>query len=162
MTFADAVRSIPGPIGEACQSGKQALKGEHRDQVRCSNSRRFSGSINLEAAVLAVDGQEQQGNLWDYGLGFRERDGSESAVWVEIHPASTTEVSTVLKKLAWLQRWLHSEARELEALTHQEGRPARFIWLATASGVHIRPGTPQARRLQQAGLALPRQVVELG
>lgn len=158
MSFEAAVKAAPAPVCDAYRPGKQALKGEHRDLIRCRDTRRFTGSIDLEAA-LADDAQAA--NLWDYGIGVRLRGDSEHAIWVEIHPAATTEVSTFLRKLAWLQTWLRTEAKALGALSQPSDEIETFVWIATDAGVHIRPGSPQARRLQQAGLRLPRQVLEL-
>lgn len=160
MTFEDAVRESPAPVSDAYQPGKQALKGEHREQVACAQPRRFTGSIDLEAALVAGRVQTAM-NPWDYGIGFRERDGREVALWIEVHPATTREVSTVLKKLAWLQGWLRQEAPELQALSHGRSAGGSFFWLATAAGVHITPNSSEARRLAAAGLALPRRTLEL-
>ncbi len=160
MTFEDAVRKAPLPVCNAYQPGKQALKGEHRDQVTCRDSRRFTGSVDLEAAINVTQDQETM-NPWDYGFGFRERDGREVAVWIEVHTASTTEVSAVLRKLEWLQRWLRYEAPALHGLSQGCSGGNNYFWLATAAGVHITPNSPQARRLRQAGLDLPRRSLKL-
>jgi hypothetical protein len=160
MTFEDAVGAAVAPIFDAFHAGKQALKGEHRDLVKCRNARRFTGSIDLEAALMSSPPREQI-NPWDYGLGFRENDGREAAIWIEVHPASTSEVTTILKKLEWLRNWLRNEAPELHAMSRRSSGESCFLWLATPAGVHIRSGSPQARRLQQAGLTLPRQTIEL-
>jgi hypothetical protein len=160
VTFEDAVKTAPPPVSDAYQPGKQALKGEHRDQVACRDPRRFTGSVGLEAALNTSQGQMAM-NPWDYGIGFREGDGREVALWIEVHPASTTEVSTVLKKLAWLQNWLSREAPALHALTSSRSAGKSYFWLATTSGVHITDTSPQARRLRLAGLDLPRRTLEL-
>ena len=160
MTFEDAVRTAPVPVCDAYQPGKQALKGEHRDQVTCTEPRRFTGSIGLEE-VMSKSPTQVPTNPWDYGIGFRERDGHEVALWIEVHPASTTEVSTFLRKLEWLQSWLRQEASALHALSQRRLGASNYFWLATAAGVHISATSPQARRLRQAGLDLPRQRLEL-
>jgi hypothetical protein len=92
---------------------------------------------------------------WDYAIGLK-KGKPEVAVWIEVHPASTSEVATVLKKLQWLKKWLKNQAPKLATLTAAQS----YYWAAT-SGVHIRPGSPQARQLQLAGLALPRSRVVL-
>jgi hypothetical protein len=160
MTFEEAVRATPGPVRDAYQPGKQALKSEHRDQVTCPQPRRFTGSIDLEAALLQ-DSATAPSNPWDYGIGFRERTGQEVAIWVEVHPASTAEVSTVLKKYGGLRDWLRDKAPALNALSQGSSLGVNFVWLATEAGVHIPPGSPQARKLRQAGLATPRRRLEL-
>lgn len=158
MSFEKAVKAAPAPVCDAYHPGKQALKGEHREMIRCQDPRRFTGSIDLEAA-LADDARVT--NPWDYGIGVRLPGGSECAIWVEVHPAATTEVSTFLRKLTWLRSWLRTQAAALDALSRPSVGVETFVWIATNAGVHIRPGSPQARRLQQSGLRLPRQVLEL-
>lgn len=157
-TFAEAVRQTPPPVDGAYRPGKQALRGEHRDLVDCDDPRRFTGSINLEEAL--AQSTMALGNPWDYGVGFRERSGQETAIWIEVHPAYTSEVSAVLRKLQWLRAWLEKEAPALNVLS--SGRPdGHFFWLSTATGVHITPGSPQARRLRQAGLPMPQRRLRL-
>ena len=50
MTFKEAVEAAPYPVKEKYRSGKQALNG-HRDRVNCKDSRRFTGSIDLDSAL---------------------------------------------------------------------------------------------------------------
>lgn len=110
--------------------------------------------MTFEEAGLTQNSTKIPPHLWDYGLGFRQLNGQEVAIWIEVHTASTTEVSVVLRKHAWLRGWLRDEAPALDELTQQGGR---FVWLATEAGVHIQANSPQARRLRQAGLDLPRR-----
>lgn len=157
MTFENAVLALPQPVNAGYQSGKHALKGEHRWQVECDDDTRIAGSVNLD---LACERSHPNAHRWDYGLGFRERNGSESAIWLEVHPATAGEVSTVLRKRSWLVEWLRTEARDLAKLTARR-QGVSFYWLATGSGVHIRPGSQHARRLQAVGLDLPRRKIVL-
>ena len=92
---------------------------------------------------------------WDYGIGIQK--GKPYAIWVEVHPADTSNVDEVLKKLAWLKDWLAHAAQPLHALTPQQ---SAYHWLAT-DGVHINQSSPQARQLNQAGLTMPRRVLNL-
>jgi hypothetical protein len=158
MTFQEAVEQAPAELQQAFRPGKQALQGQHRDQITCSDARRFTGSIDLDSALSRSE-IHGSANRWDYGLGFRQGAG-ESAIWIEVHPVSTGEVGTVLRKLSWLRTWLRDEAPSLFALTkhNQAGKP--FVWLATGS-VHLRPGSREARILNEAGLDLPRRKLEL-
>jgi hypothetical protein len=124
-TFSGAVHATPSVAG-AFQPGKQALRKEHRSKVICRDSRRFTGSLDLEHALPPAGAGERR---WDYGLGFKEGRGRESALWVEIHPASTSEVDTVLAKLRWLRGWLRSQAPRLNALSARPGSRKAFFWL---------------------------------
>lgn len=158
MTFEEAVKAGPQEIQDAYQPGKQALKGSHREQVSCSDSRRLTGSIDLDDA-LSTAPDHAAANRWDYGLGFHTGT-REIAIWIEIHPAAAGEVGTVLRKYEWLRRWLRDEAPALNQLTPSDASQS-FVWLATPAGVLIRPGSHEARRLNQAGISLPRRKLEL-
>jgi hypothetical protein len=131
--------------------GLQAL-GNHRRRVQCADIQRLIGSVALDDELKAKYPNDPR---WDYGIGLRTGKG-ESAVWIEVHPASTSEVTTVLTKLRWLKNWLKTQALLLDKLTTAQA----YYWVAT-SGVHIRPGSPQARRLQLAGLPSPRSRIIL-
>lgn len=158
MTFREAVAAGPEPLRDAFQPGKLAMKGEHRGKVECADTRRWRGSTDLDAAYARL---QPTSHRWDYGLGFRERNGVEVAVWIEVHPATTGEVEVILRKYEWLCGWLKTEARELAALSRRASGERSFFWLATESGTHIRPGSLHARRLQAAGFDLPRQKIVL-
>lgn len=157
MTFEQAVRSAPDPVPEAFRPGKQALKNQHRAKVHCGDSHRPTGSVDLDECLQETN-EHRNSPRWDYGLGYRA-DNAEVALWIEVHPASTSDVDTVLKKLHWLKNWLREEASDLWSLTTKHDSP--FFWLATRAGVHIRPGSPQDRRLRMAGLGAPQQVIQL-
>lgn len=159
MTFEDAVKASPHEVQASLRPGKQALKGAHREQVTCPDSRRFTGSIDLDAALAATQ-EHSASSRWDYGIGLRV-DDQEIAIWVEIHPASAGEVNTVLRKHKWLRTWLQEEAPALNSLTTSQAGVRRYIWLATASGVNLRPGSREARRLNEAGISSPRHKLEL-
>lgn len=138
------------------------MAAPHSKQVQCSTTRRLTGSVALDAE-LRRDPSHSRAARWDYGIGYASPAGVERALWIEIHPANTSEVSRVLEKLAWLKRWLHEEAVELGALTTlgHESSPGPYVWLATESGTHIQSGSSAARRLAQAGLDRPRRTLRL-
>jgi len=113
--------------------------------------------FNLHAAVL--DDYRDLVRSFFSIADDRARDDVERAlvaVWIEVHPASTSEVTTLLNKLRWLKTWLKERAPALYKLTASQS----YYWLATR-GVHIRQGSPQARQLRLAGLSLPRKRVTL-
>ncbi|HPC84391.1 MAG TPA: hypothetical protein P5234_03600 [Thermoanaerobaculaceae bacterium] len=155
MTFAEAVHQAPEPVARSLKPGKQAL-GRYSAAVECDDSRRFVGSIALDSALAATLPEAPR---WDFGLGLK-CGNQEAAVWLEVHTATTSEVPCVLAKLSWLKKWLAEQAPALWGLTGI-ANPA-FLWLATDAGVHIRPGSPQALRLNRAGLGLPRKTAVLG
>jgi hypothetical protein len=149
VNFRKAVARTSSLGADRYHPGLQALGG-YSDKVRCSNPRRFTGSVDLNEVF--------PNSPWDYGIGFLE-GMQEVALWIELHPAYTSEVTIFLKKLTWLKDWLGTEARELWKLTQKSSEPYR--WLATG-GVHIAKNSRQARQLQEAGVSFPREVIELG
>lgn len=158
MRFREAVIRTPQLGTDAYRPGKQAL-GKHGSRVVCRSgeeSRRFTGSVNLDEALRDVYPNAPR---WDYGLGVRTGRTPEIAVWIEVHPAYTSEVEAVLNKLEWLKNWLRENAEFLWELTCRNPKQAYF-WLASG-GVHIPKTSPQARRLSQMGMGFPREVIEL-
>ncbi len=159
MSFEEAVREAPSPVGCACRSGLQALKRADRSRVTCAEPRRLTGSVSLDSA-LARETQHANAPRWDYGIGYKPRRGAERAIWVEVHPASTSSVGEVINKLNWLRMWLREDAPQLASLTVSNGTTRPFVWIATA-GVHIPRNSRQARQLSTAGLEMPRRVLRL-
>jgi len=159
QTFPAAVASSPPKVAAALQPGKQALTKKHRAQVTCADEQRWTGSLDLDAA-LAQEPPHTSANRWDYGLGYQDPAGRESAVWVEVHSAETSEVSTVIRKLRWLQAYLPAHCPDLWKLTLASPASMRFVWVA--SGRHsILATSPQRRALQAAGLDPPRSKFDL-
>ena len=152
MTFEKAVRNAPHPVNGAYRSGIQTLENRHRDRVSCADSRRLTGSINLDSALAKQPGHADRPR-WDYGLGYRPANGREQAIWVEIHSATTNEVSAVLRKLQWLRAWLSADAEHLKQLTDIADADFRFVWVASA-GVRINRNSRQYRQLSQSGIRL--------
>ena len=157
-TFRDAVADAPSPVNQAYRHGKQALEGRHRKLVTCSDTQRLTGSIDLDA-TLAQEPEYVNQSRWDYGIGYRPRMGTERAVWVEVHTATTTEVSAVIKKLEWLRAWLRAEAEQLNRLTSDVGQDS-FVWIAS-NGDHILRNSPQFRKLQNTAIRRPRKQLAL-
>ncbi|AKT39530.1 uncharacterized protein CMC5_036770 [Chondromyces crocatus] len=158
LTFGDAVTTVPALAG-VLEAGKQALKKDHRKQVTCDDETRWTGSIDLDAALMQHPQHASQ-NRWDYGMGYLDPAGKESAIWIEVHSAETGEVSTVIRKLAWLKAYLPEHCPDLWTLTHASREELRFVWIA--SGRYAIPKhMPQMRMLRAAGLDPPVQRLHL-
>ena len=150
MTFREAVEDAPPPLNGAYREGIQALEHRHRGRVTCGDSRRLTGSIDLDKA-LAREPYHAKAPRWDYGVGYRPKNGPEQAVWVAVHSATTKEVSAVLRKLEWLRDWLNGDAEQLRRMTNAAAEDRRFVWIASAN-VRIPRNSPQARRLSASGI----------
>ena len=157
MTFKTAVKAAPHPVNGAYRRGKQALERKHRALVVCKEPALLTGSIDLDATLRQ---QKPNDNRWDYGLGLRPQKGRELAVWVEVHSATTSEVSTVLRKLQWLKDWLNGEAEQLKRLTQRTKDHPPYVWIAS-KGDRINRTSRQFRELSQSGLSLKSRRLEL-
>lgn len=97
MFFENIVESI-GDIENCYKAGLQALEGNDSTKIRVQNTRKINGSVNLDACTVE---KYPTDNRWDYIIGYKEM-----LFFVEIHPASTSNVSEVVKKVVWLKQWL--------------------------------------------------------
>ncbi|MFN3630678.1 MAG: hypothetical protein ACK4XK_11590 [Casimicrobiaceae bacterium] len=136
-------------IQTALRPGLKAL-GVHSRRIKVASPWKAECSIDLDQALHAQHPNEPR---WDYGVELTF--GQHRAIdWVEVHPAYSSEVGTVLAKLAWLKRLL--------ATGEANGAcsAGSFHWLATDAGVHI--DSAPRRRLNAAGLRMPQSMLQLG
>lgn len=141
--FQKAVEGTP-EISTAYRSGLQALKRSDRGAFDVADTRLLDGSVDVDTAVQEKYPNE---NRWDYAIGY-----SGKVCYVELHPAYTSEVSTIEKKLKWLKTWLKEEAPLLDAIP--KAIPA-FVWAQTGKGA-ILPQSSQAKRLATLGIKVTR------
>jgi hypothetical protein len=142
MTFENSVKACPDLAGQL-KPGLQALRHVDRAYVTCNKTRNLAGSVNLDEAL---SDNCPQAPRWDYVVGLQRRGNPDKAIWLEVHPASSTgEVDVVLKKLAWLKEWCSDNAAALFEL------PGDYIWMATGS-VAFPASSPQRRKLAAAGI----------
>ena len=147
--------ATPTPVANAYQPGLQALAGNHRRLISCSDDRCLTGSVDLDDAL----GQEQPNEpRWDYGVGYRHQD-DEYAVWVEVHSAQTSEVKQVLRKLRWLKDWLNADGQPLRRITADNGSIPAYVWIASGRN-RLPRHTRQAKLAAQEGIK-PRKSLEL-
>lgn len=79
-------------------------------------------------------------------IGWTHEGHAEVAVWLEVHPASSTgNMKDIVEKLEWLRRWMSTRGQGFQRL------PGIKIWLAT--GRCVFKGTdPKLKQLQQLGV----------
>ena len=87
MTFRETVEAAQSPVSDACREGKQALESRHRAHVTCWDSRRLTGSVDLDQPLAQEPGCASAPR-WDCGFGYAPKRGAERAVWVEFHSAT--------------------------------------------------------------------------
>ena len=138
MSFQSAIENTT-LLKDHLKNGLQAL-GSNSSKVKPSDTRKCEGSVNIDNAVEL---KFPSSNRWDYAVGYNGK-----TYFIEIHPADTSEVKTVLEKLTWLKILLIENAPELNK------EPKSFHWIASG-GVHILPNSPQARKLALSGISQP-------
>ena len=149
MTFKQAVPDAPSPVDDAYCEGVRALKKGHRKCVECSDANRLTGSVDLDSELQQVP-EHANASRWDYGIGYRPKNGPEQAVWVEVHSAKASEVSAVLKQLQGLRVWPNGEGVEqLRQMTDAAGKDIRFVWVASG-GANIPRNSRQYQQLNMS------------
>ncbi|MDR0865987.1 MAG: hypothetical protein LBO74_13795 [Candidatus Symbiothrix sp.] len=136
MTFKEAVEITP-EIVNGFQTGLTAL-GKHKEKIAVSNTRLLEGSVDIDLTTKPLYPHE---NRWDYALAYDKK-----VYFVEVHPANTSEVDVVLKKLQWLKDWLKNKAPHISSLKAD----APYYWIQS-SNFAIKT-SPQYRRISQAKL----------
>lgn len=142
-------------------AGLRALAGPHRAGVSISEPRRLQHSVNLDGAISAT---RSTGKQWDYIVGWCTAQGADCCCFVEVHPANAAHVGDVVAKKHDAEVWLAESARPVAELGAASagviGGPV-WHWVATEATITIRAGSPQSRRLAQAGISGPKRRVEL-
>ena len=129
-------------ISTAYKVGLQAIKNCDKPKISATDSYKLNGSVDIDSTVTDLYPEE---NRWDYAIGY---DGK--ICFVEVHPATTSEVEKILKKLSWLKQWLKDKAPKLSNMPKSK---EPYIWLST-SGVGILKTSSQFRKLSGSGIKL--------
>ena len=142
MNFKKAVEDTPG-LKDAYRLGLQALRAEDRPHIEAEDTRRLTGSVDVDAAYLPVD---VYGNRWDFGIAYQHTNRkAEVAYWVETHTASDSQVKVVIKKARWLLNWLRGEGKGLAEFEKD------ILWVSSGATTFTL-SAPQKKQMAQAGL----------
>ena len=133
-------------LSQHVRRGLQAM-GKHSKCVQVQHGK-VTASADLDTALAQRLPNEPR---WDYGLEIAAGNGTR-LVWIEVHPAISSEVEAVCRKLRWLRQFL-KQSQACQTLPHA------FHWVATDSGVHI--DATRRRRLAAVGLKMPTQCVSV-
>ena len=151
MKFRRAVEGTPD-VANAYRPGLQAVPPVDRRRMTCSKAAKLAGSINLDEAVKALYPNAAR---WDYGIGLSLSRQDDRVIWVEVHPAVTSNVKDMIRKLDWLRNWLRTSAPKIRTLGENQ-----FHWIASGR-VDILRNSPQTRVLAQSGIRFPTRHVDL-
>ena len=142
MTFKEAITQTPN-LETAWQPGLQALRAEDKSHVKAENTRRLSGSADVDTALLL---REPQANRWDFAIGYRHKNRNDEFIyWVETHTGSDNQINVVLKKLEWLKNWLRGDGRHLDRFDRD------IAWVSSGHTLFTK-GSAQVKALAQKGL----------
>jgi hypothetical protein len=128
-------------IGVAYRPGLQALDRKYSSYVTAENTALLDGSVDIDSALID---QYPEDNRWDYAIGYEGK-----AYFVEIHPAATKDVDTMLKKVIWLKNWLKEAAPELKKISVRD----EYYWIPSGS-CHLLPSASLSRKLSQERIRL--------
>lgn len=141
--FEEAVKATPD-IASGFSSGLQAL-GKNSSAVKAENNRNITGSVDIDATTKSLYPQEPR---WDYAVGYKNH-----AYFVEIHPANTCNVSEMIRKRDWLEKWLDTSAPELKAIKAD----VPYYWVPSGK-VNILKNSPQYRQISQKHILVVKRV----
>jgi hypothetical protein len=120
------------------RNGLQAIKGsEGGGQISGKDPRKILGSVAIEDDC----GDTHPGNPWDYVVGYGRSNGV-IAHYIEVHPAESSDVAKVEKKLDWLEALLQEDAQQELAALRRE-----YHWVASGR-INIPRHTPQYKKLE--------------
>ena len=139
MTFKEAVEQTP-QVAKAYKAGLLAF-GDYSSKVVVPDNRLLGGSVDIDAATVELYPND---NRWDYAF-----DYNGETFFIEVHTASTSETSTVLRKLEWLKVWLSEQAPEIYKLKSKKLPP--FYWVQSKKYA-LPTHTPQYRKAVSAKL----------
>lgn len=158
MVLAEVARGTP--FEPYVKSGKDAIKGEHRDRVTVSRGCTLTDTANLEEALGSLSPSDPR---WDYAIGWKALE-SDNCCFVEVHPANTRHVDDVVRKKMAATKLLVQHAPgmlDTADRTRRRTKQPVWHWIRTDAHVDIHPNMPAWRKLRQAGISRPVRRLEL-
>lgn len=122
------------------QNGLGALKKAEKIYVKVPDTKLIGGSVALDDAAKEF---YPQSNRWDYAI---EYEGN--TFFIEIHPASTSEIDCVIEKVKFVKEWLRNNCPDILELPYKEVGARCFYWVSSGgTDLRITPGSRQAKKL---------------
>lgn len=139
LSFEEAVNSISDLSGGYCK-GLKALKTDS-SKIKPKNIKCLSGSVDIDSCTKR---KYPKAARWDFAIGYKGK-----AYFVEIHPANTSNIKEMLKKVDWLKSWLNSEGKALDKIKKDK----KMHWIPSGK-VAIPRTSPQLRNLAKYNLCI--------
>ena len=144
VSFKNSVRKCMD-IKDALKSGLSALKANSK-YVKVTNTKLLDGSVDIDEAVRDKYPEDSR---WDYVVGY-----ANEAFFIEVHPAATSNIDDMVKKVKWLKNWLASSAPDLKSLHKIEV----YYWIPSGR-VSILKGSVQDRKIAANHLQIKNPVI---
>ncbi len=142
MTIGEAAAQTPN-LTRAWKPGLEALRTRDRSHIAAQDTRRLSGSADLDSALRQ---REPNAHRWDFAIGYAHANrGFECIYWVEIHTATDKEVNVVLNKLRWLKQWLKGDGQRLAPFE------CDYVWISSGT-TSFTPTSPRQKQFAVLGL----------
>lgn len=122
--------------------GLCALKRVDRSKVSCSDTTKLDGSLDIDTKVKAL---YPNSDRWDYAISY-----SGKVCYCEVHPAETSEVTKMIRKLIWLKLWLKAKAPSINKLP---AYTPKYVWVSSGR-VNVLPTSREAKRISCSGIVL--------
>lgn len=103
------------------KTGLHAIQSNMRQKFIVPDVKKIGGSLDIDTSVKTMYPEDHR---WDYAVEY-----DNEVFFIEIHPAITSEITTVLAKLEWLKKWLNEQAPEIKAL--RPSQKQAYYWVYT-------------------------------
>lgn len=140
--FKQSVESIDDLKG-GYRSGLQAL-GPNSKKVSVKCAKDLLGSVDIDSCTHTIYPNDSR---WDYAVGYNQK-----VIFMEVHPADTSNVSEMIKKVQWLKTWLKEKAESLVKM----GRDDNYYWIPSGRN-NILKTSPQYRSLAKHKLVITKK-----
>lgn len=127
-------------LKDGYRPGLQALKG-NSSKISVCNQRNLLGSVDIDDCTKGLYPNDSR---WDYAIGYAQK-----AWFVEVHPANTSNVKEMVKKVQWLEGWLQDSGARLASIR----RDTLHYWVPSGK-VCISKTSPQYRSLAKHKLQI--------
>lgn len=142
MKFKNAVQATTH-LKNSYQPGLNALRAQDKSKIKSEDARKLAGSVDVDTALKKV---YPQANRWDYAIAYNHTNLSKEFVyWTEIHTASNSQVTVVIKKAQWLIDWLKNNGNPLAKFDRA------IVWVSSGA-THINLTGPQQKQMASVGL----------
>ncbi|MDO4859074.1 MAG: hypothetical protein Q4A17_14150 [Thermoguttaceae bacterium] len=131
----NSFETIISSLGLSYYPGLQALSKPDKKRVTAQDTEKLSGSVPLDEDLKKSFPED---NRWDYVVAY-DPERRESLYFIEIHPASSSDIKTVVAKKKWLDRWLAASGKVLKDYSSH----VKYYWISTGKikfHTNLKPG----------------------